>query len=272
MNTSTSRALKKLLTIIAVVLGSIGTIVCIALTIILCHVSARLDRATERVFDGIDRSFVAVHQRLIQTRDHLAAAAITSAEIEESLRDWTKRETGQRLSTRLNAEERSQQLASALEQADHWLEFAESFAGLIQRMTSVDASTGATWIDPLVEEIVALRAQSRAAREFVSAIRNRIAGTNDEQSLGERIEQAAQVCLRLVATVGSLTSRLEKLVDRLPATQGQFQSLKSETQWWISVCTIGGTLLLILMAAGQVALCRLAWNGWIRNARGAKAV
>lgn len=219
----------------------------------------------------MDNSLAVVRERVIQARDRIATAAITSAEIQRTLTDWAKREVSERLALRLKAEERSEQLATALLQVNQWLEVAESSASLVQGMLFVgdspNDSSGATIVDPLVEQLSSLRVQSAAAMEIVTSIQDRIAGVSDEKSLADRVQRAVQLALRVLATVGTLQSRLDDFANRMPATQTQLQELKSSTQRWISLARIVGSLLMILMATGQLALCWVAWNGRRRAIR-----
>jgi hypothetical protein len=263
------RRLKPLINVIGMFLGSMGIAVCIGAIIFLWNVHARLDRVADNVFGRIDRSLAVVRERVAKTRERVEAATITAAEIEEKLRDWTKRAAAERVALQLHAAEKSERLLSALQQADQWLEIAESSAGLVQGLLSIDVSTSApsepTLVDPLVEEIATLRIHMANAMEAAASIHERIAGTSDEKSAGDRVEQAVRLTLRVVATMGSVNPRLEKFSDKLTATQDRLQGLRTRTQRWMLVVAIGVTLLILLMASGQVALCVLAGTGWRRK-------
>jgi uncharacterized coiled-coil DUF342 family protein len=188
------------------------------------------------------------------------------ADIEQSLRNWTRREASQRLALQLDAVGKVERLTSTLQQSDHLLEISESAMGLVQEMLSIRQSTSASTetasIDQLIEEIASLRNQLAEAITIVTRIRDGIADINEGKPLEERIEQAVQFALRVVATLGTLESSLQKLADRFGATQSHLRELNTDTKRWILVLTIGVTLLILWMAAGQVALCRVGWNGW----------
>ena len=96
---------------------------------------------------------------------------------------------------------------------------------------------------------------------FVARLQDWSADTNNERLTEERFGQAAPLALRVVAALASLEPRLTKVTDNISAAQSKVQNLKAKTQSWILVITIGVTLLILLMAAGQIALCRLAWTG-----------
>ena len=257
-------ARKQLLGIVGLSLGGIGIVVGAATMIAIWIVSVRIGRLTEILFSKMDQSLLVVRQRLVQTQDRVAAVTTTSKDVEEMLRDWGRREAGQQLASRLNAAERTERLAAALQQADSWLEIAESSTERIQDLLSINAATSAsretTFVSNLMAEISAMRAQFADVMDLVAGLRDRIADATDETSTKQRIEQAIQLALRMPGILGSINSRLESFVDKLSLAQGQLQDLKTRTRRWILAITIGVTLLTLLMAAGQVALCWLAWR------------
>ena len=260
---------KRLLNLLALFLGFIGLVGCFALVVGVWIISARLGQVTENLFGELDGSLVVVGERVAQTQDRVEASKITTEGIEKTLKDWTKKEAGERLALRLNAAEKTEQLASTLQQADHWLEVSESSVELVQQALSMGSLAGApmdtTSVDGLIEEIASIRSQLAEATELVARIHERTAEASEEKSLEERIEQVVQLAFRVVATLGSIDSRLEKFENRLSETQKNLQGLKTKTCRWILVVTIGITLLMVWMAAGQVALCLLAWNGLRRT-------
>ena len=256
---------KRVLRLLALLLGLIGIVGCVAAIVGAWLVSARLSQVTENVFETIDGSLIVVREQVAQTQERVEEAKISTEGMAETLKDWTKREAGERLAQRLNVAGTTDRLASTLQKADHWLEVSESSVELVQQALSIGSAAGAPMdtapVDGLIEEIASLRMQLAEAAELVARIHQRTAEASEDKSLEERIEQAVQLALRVVATLSSIDSRLEKLENRLAGTQRSLQGLKTRTTRWILVVTIGITLLMVWMAAGQVALCFLARNG-----------
>src|SRR5437764_7723110 len=110
-----------LLALVGVFLGGIGIIVCAIATLFFWIVSIRVGDVAEKLFNKADQSLVAVRGRVVQTKDLVAAAKISTNELEEMLRSWTKLEVKQRVVLNLNVGERTARLASSLRQADDWL-------------------------------------------------------------------------------------------------------------------------------------------------------
>jgi hypothetical protein len=211
----------------------------------------------------MDQAIDVVSQRVGQTRDRVAEAKITTAEIEQALGDWTKREAGQRLALRLDAARKSERLATALREVDQWLGVAESSAGLVQAVLSVTVSSAEpsdeNVVDPLIEEISSWRTTLGTTKETVASIQSRLVDMSDGKSPGERIGQAVQLTVRVVATLSSINSRIERFADRVISAQVRLQELRTGTHRRILIVSSGLTLVILLMATGQIALCRLAW-------------
>lgn len=260
---------KRILSLLASLLGLIGGVGCIAAIAGVWIINARLSDTTETVFGTIDGSLVDIQERVAQTQNRVEGSKITTEGMEKSLRDWTKREVGERLALRLEVAEKTERLASALQQADDWLDVSESSVELVNQALSIGRSTGApmenTSVDGLVDDIATLRIQLAEATELVARVQELTGEAGEEKSLKEQIEKSVQVTLRLIATFGSVTSRLESFEGRLTKTRKDVPQLKATTLQWILVVAIVLTLFLAWMAAGQIALCLLAWKSFRRT-------
>lgn len=256
---------KRVLSLAALLLGLVGLVGCTAAIVGAWLVSGRLSQATEDLFGKIDGAFIVVGERVAQTQDRLQAAKTTTEDVEKALKGWAKREAGERLVLRVEAEEKAERLAFALMQADQWLELSASSAETVQGVLSMGSSTGAptetVLLDRLLEEIGALRGQLAEAAELVEGIRGHTADDGGEKTLDQRIDQAAQLALRVIATLSSVDSRLEKFEGRLSETRQEVLRWKTTTLRWIVIATIGVSLVMAWMGAGQVALCFFGWKG-----------
>jgi uncharacterized membrane protein len=263
---SRMRKSTSLLNVVGIALGSLGIVICIAALAWLWIANARVGRLAENLFDKLDRSLLVVRQRIAQTHDRVKEAKLATDDIEASLREWTRREAGQRVAIELHAGENTQRLVSSLQQTDHWLDVSETTLGLVNEMLSIDGSTNApavtTMIVQLLEEIGHLRGQITEVSESAHRIQERVVKMSEEKSAEERTQQVVQITVRVVATLGSIDSRLEKTTDRLSIAQSRLQELKTRAQRRIHAVAIGITLVILLMAAGQVTLCRLAWKSF----------
>ncbi len=259
-----------LIKVAGLVLGGTGAALCIALIVLAWIAGNRLGRASERLFSSADRALVAVRERVVQTRERVAASKEAAADIERSLLEWTRQEVSQRLASQLDLAAKTERLVSAVQQAEIWLEVAESSVGLVYEalangtLASPPAKTAA--LDGLSEEIASLRAQLTEATEVFDRIRDRVT-TQSSELLDARIEQEIPFARRVAATLGSMDSRFGKVEARLTTAHSRLHDLGARARWWILVATIGVTLFLLWMAAVQAALCWLARTGPSRGQR-----
>ena len=255
---------RHLILYVALGLGLVGSLACIAAIIALWSASARLRHTTEVVFARVDGSLVNIQERVERTQERVKASAITTESVASSLNEWTKREAVQRLAQQVNLAEKSDNLRFAMQQADNWLELSASSAQSVQQALSLISELGVQidtgTIDAVIEEINSLRSQLADATELVENLHDRTAAMVEETPPEERIEQAVKLGVRVIATLGSIDSRIEKFKNRLLEAQKNSQALNTKTIKWIWVVTIAIMTLIIWMAAGQVALSYLAWN------------
>ncbi len=254
----------RLILFLAFGLGLVGAIVCAIAIIGLWSVIARLRNTTNAVFANVDDSLVVIQERAKRTQDRVKASAITTESIANSLKDWTTREAGQRIAIRINLAEKTDRLRYAMQQADDWLELSASSAKSMQQALSMVSELGAQIdtgrIDVVIEGIDSLRNQLVETTEFIDNLQKLTVAIGEEEPREERIDQAVRLTVRVIATLSSIDSHIEKFEARLLETQKNVQALKIKTIKWIWFVTIIIATLIIWMAAGQVALSYLAWR------------
>jgi len=79
-----------------------------------------------------------------------------------------------------------------------------------------------------------------------------------------------RLALRVIATLSSIDTRLEEFASRLAATREDLPEAEATALRWILTAAAAATLALAWIAAGQAALCVVAWRGvrggWFRQA------
>lgn len=255
---------KSVFKIFGVTSGCLGIAVCVALALVCWWASVRLDEAVDRLAEAIERSLAAVRQRAIQIQARIVEAKITTKEIEQSLRQWTRRAARERLELQLDTARATERLTSGLRNIEDWLEFSESALALVQDLRSIQTWAGTpsstSSVADLTAELGSLRVHLADATSAVAKLDATISGANEEKSLDQRIEQAVQLALRIMGTLTSVDTRLGKQSDRLAAVHDELHELKTTTRRWILIVTSGISMFFLWMAAGQAALCRLACN------------
>jgi hypothetical protein len=254
----------RILRLLTSTLGVLGLVGCIAGVVLAWNARARLRQATENAFAAIDDSMVTLRERITQTQARLEASKVATEDMAEALRNWSAKEAKERLSLQFDLVDGTARLEAALRQADHAMEFSASAAEWAQKALSVVGSAGATAdttsLDRLTAEITSLRLRLADTTEVVARIRESTAGASEEKVLAERIEQAARLTIRVGATLGSIDPRLATLETMLSETQANILAARTRILRWMLLATVAVSLLAIWMAAGQAALCVLAWT------------
>ena len=247
----------------AVSLGSLGIVVCIVSIVLTWFAGNRLGRATDSLFGSAERALIAVQQRVVHAHERVAAATEAATDIERALLGWIKQEAVERQVFQLDVKEKTERLASRLQQADLWLEVAETSLGLVREAlasgTVASPAPQSELLDRLIEDLASLRAQLTEATEIVDRIHERLTGPISE-SLAARIEESIPFTRRVATLLNSVSSRVSKVEQRLSDTHSQMRELGARAQQWILVAEIAVTLFLLWMAAGQIAICWVAWN------------
>jgi hypothetical protein len=265
---------KRVVSLLALSFGTIGVIACIAAVFFALSICSSLCRATDRLYEKLEATTVRAQDRVVQIRERLDASKLTSESIQNSLTDWAKKAAAERVTVRLEVAKKTERLAPMLQETSHWLEVSGSACELLQEGLSIAASSGAATdparIDGLIEDQMDLRAKIDEAEEAAARIREWTTEKNDVEPAGRRIELVVELAVRVAATLGTVDSRMDKLTDRLSRAKEELQESTAKTIQRIRLATIAVMLLILWLAAGQVALVCFGCRG-IRRRRIDKA-
>lgn len=249
---------------LALLVGIFGVVACATATVVVWSTGSRLRQTNEKVFDGIDNSLAVVRDRVLVAQRHVQESIITTENIRKNVRSWTREEAGERLASRMELEEKAEQVVQGLQQADLWVEMSETSIQSVQQVFEVGSSLGAPLdaasVDPLLEKLKALRSQIKESTETVDGIRERAAKVAEGEELEDGVNQVVQLARRLAATLGEMDVRLGQSAEQLAETQTKGRSLQATTRSYIVTAEVGAVLLIAWMAAGQVSLCRHGWK------------
>lgn len=253
MNTST-RILRRS----GIVLGSLGILGCGALTIGVWVGEVRLSRVTEAVFGKVDGTLDVVREGIGRTRQRVEGARVTSEEVGETLKSWTKREVGRKVSERLELEEKAASVGEVLDRADQVMETSAASVALVSEMIASANEAGASipteTLRNVEKEIAELRSQLEKAATMVAEVRNLTVADGDAQPPAGRLEKAARIALRVAASLGVIEKGLSTIERQLDAVEKRVDGAKRRLQGWIVGTAVGLTLVLVWMAVGQGAL------------------
>lgn len=255
--------IKTILSWLLLILGVLGIAVCIVVMIETWMLYGRVHTATGDVFEQVDVIISQVQDRLEQSKAKTEQLKLRTDGIKQSLENWTKEEVRERVTSKLPLEDRSAQLAAGLRQADGWLELAQSSVRVAsQGLNLVHASQTKTrflQLPQLQSQITKLREELSKAIQSVENIQDWAAGAE----MGEhdsRWEQILTLSVRVLATLGTIDTGLERLTEQLSELQNEVRQVKTSALWWLRMMAIAITLLAFWMLAVQLALRSVAWK------------
>jgi hypothetical protein len=246
-------------------LSALGVVLCVAGSLGVWYVESRINRAREQVFERVDQAFANTNSRLIKTQELAAKSKIIVADVQQRLQDWTKQEAGDHLATRFDIESRVEQLTAGLRQAEVMLELSHETVGHVRQALEVGDELGfnlnADSVDPLLERLAEIKEDLGGAIDTAATLGQHLRGDRDDESLRPRLEQAATIAARLLATFGKVDSRLTSFQGRSTDAQNSIRELSRKVHARVVAVAICATLFLLWMAAGQLCLWRWARNG-----------
>jgi hypothetical protein len=257
--------LKRLVCLAVLLLGGLGVVACAALTVGVWIADVRVSHTTRFVFAKLDGSLHVAQERVGRAEQRVDEAALTVDDVKRALEGFARQQAVEQLRVRLEVDEKAARLAALLEQADGWIETSQASAELVRRAIDLANDAGAAVdggsVDRLLAELELLRTRLKIATDLVDKLRGQTSADGEGGRLRERLEQAAQLALRVVAALGVVQTRLRQFGAKIQETQRELRGVESRTLRWIHTVAIVATLLLLWMLAGQLALCRYAWSG-----------
>jgi hypothetical protein len=263
-NGTIAMSLKKYLPLVVVLLSALGILVCSGGVVAVWLLASQLDRTTEYLFDGVDKSLVAVRDRTVTAQKHAEELRVTTQEIAQALRERVEGKASELV--RLDIQERAGRLGQGLQQLDSWLEIATQSIASVDQGLEVLGSLGAPCagdsVKTLIEKLASLQKHLQTATEAVTEIRTRATDLAEGPSLAERKKKLAQYAARLLLTLGEVDSHLTDFDARVADMQTNAEGLRSQTLGRIAIATYGLMALLVWLAIGQVSLCVHGWRSY----------
>ena len=254
---------------ILLVLGVLGVIGCVAVVLVSWSMASRLNRATDSLFGGFESAFSTAQQQVSRAGDRVEDLKLNAESINAGLKDWGANEVTTRVSSRLRVEESVGRLDSGLEQTDQWLEVMESSVQVVHqamesgRLLGIPVKVDA--VKRLLEEVTAVRVALSNIREPVAAIGEQVSQLGEEKSEPDQVGAMIRLSARLIATFGSIGTRLESFSKMLAEADTAVRTAGTTVRSWIRLAAAVVTLLACWMAAGQGSLIYLGTRGLQRS-------
>jgi hypothetical protein len=258
---------KRFVALLVLVAGFLGVVACMVAVYPVWLVGSRLARTNERVFVAVDKGLASAQDRVHRVQKRLRESKVSTKEIAQSLRDWSKSKAKERLISAVEVQRRAEKLSGHLQTAHEWLETAtESIRG-IQNVLELSAGVGAVdamALEKVLEALTSIQDRLQETERSVNAVReftvNRVGESEDN-----RLSRIFTLLGNTEVIAGAIDNRLENALTRLSQVQADAQEWEARISHYILLTTLAGSMLLAWIAAGQAALCLCGWKNFRRS-------
>jgi hypothetical protein len=259
---------KRFMALLALAAGFLGVVACMLAVYPIWLVGFRLVRTNERVFVAVDKSLASAQDRVHRVQKRLRESKISTSEITQSLRDWSKSKAKERFMSTVETERRADKLAGHLQTAQQRLETAtESIRGIqdvLELGAGVGAPVDAMSLEKVLEALTSIQDRLQETERSVNGIRelavNQVGASEDN-----RLSRIFRLLSNTEVIAGAMDDRLEDSLARLSQVQADAQQWQARISHYILLTTLAGSMLLAWIAAGQAALCLCGWKTFRRN-------
>jgi hypothetical protein len=260
--------IKRSMALTALAAGFLGVVACMVAVYPVWLVGSRLARTNERVFVKVDKGLVSAQRGVRRVQKRLRESKVSTKEIAQNLRNWSKNQAKERLVSAVEIERRAEKLAGHLQTAHEWLETAtESIRG-IQNVLELGAGVGAPVdaisLEKVLEALTSLQDRLQETERSVNAVRE-LAVNRVGESEENRLSRIFRLLGNTEVIAGAMDDRLEDSLTRLSQVQADAQQWQAWICHYILLTTLAGSMLLAWIAAGQAALCLCGWKTFRRN-------
>jgi hypothetical protein len=243
----------------ALVFGAVGIAGCVAGAYGVWRVKTRLEEANDKLFEAVDRSLVAVLDRVPLVREKVKQSELTTTEVTERVREWGVKTAQDRIALKLQVEAKAEKLSSHLRTAELRLEASRDAAADVRRMLEVGRRLGGG-VDPgsmdaAQDRIESLLELVRQVDRTVDGVRNFADGDPAE----DKVARVTTLLARILLTLSDVDRRLDEFADRLSEVRDRARQVHVTNGEYIVWGSVVCYVLLIWVGAGQAALC---WCGW----------
>jgi hypothetical protein len=245
---------------LALLLGIAGVTGCVAGAYAIRRVALRLDRANDRASAALEAGVASAQARVRGVQQRLQGTADLAERVKKSAREWAAQTTAERLAARPKIDRAAEALAGHLQTAGLWLDAATEATRDLRRLLDLAQLVG-TQVDPavvddVIEKLAVVRGRLAEVEKTASEVRDFIDGDPTD----DRLRRLTRMLAAAVVAVSEVDDRLAAVDVRLTEVQAATGQWQARVGTYIAVGAIHCYVLLVWIAAGQVALGRCGWK------------
>jgi hypothetical protein len=255
--------LKRWMWMIAMLAGVLGVVGCVAGLYLVWFTGSRLTQVNERAFGTVDKGLTVTQDRLRGVQQRIKESETKTSEIAQNLKNWSANNVKDRLVSSIEIEKRAENLAGHLQTADGWLQASEETVRGVMNLLELGDLAGARLdgarLEKVLEGFTSIRTKLQEMEQAVSDVKS-FSVSREGESEENRFSRVLKLLATTKAGASRIDSRLLDLLGHLSQMQIDSAAAKQRLDNYIVLLTILCYLLLLWIAAGQVALGLYGWK------------
>jgi hypothetical protein len=259
---------KRLTGLVLVILGAIGSVVCLAGVVGVWIVGSRVQQVNSELFRQADELVVQVDRRVVQSRDAVVWTREQADDLLQALRDSAKDLLfAERVASLPEIDDLERRLVSAMERADGLIQVSVSTAELIEQLLATIGVIASARNVELKKDTSELTATIRSTRESLANASERLAGVQrglaeirQKREVDVHLKQIAKLSLGIVAKLDIVQEQLATLRNRLEETRSRLGQLQGKIRLWVFAGQCLIVLLILWFGAAQYCLLLQGWR------------
>ncbi len=248
------------------ILGTIGTVACVAAIVGSWYVAGRVQRVNSNVFKQADQLMVQIDDRAVQAGSAVHGTRELVEELKKTIRKSTEEFVAKQVLSLSENENLERRIASTMERADRLIEVSTSSAELLVQLF---ATIGTLAPEPSADARVSsdLLMALRSTNEMIAEALERL---TEVQRRLEEIQQNREVDVNL-AEIGKITlgivTRLDVVQERIAVFRGRIAEMRQQcdkTHEKIAASIFAAqclaVLVLLWIGVGQYCLLVQGWR------------
>ena len=254
--------LKRSFSTVALVLGVVGLVGCLAMIVGLWIINGQLKHTMADLYGTIDDAFVFADEGLQQSGKRLDSLATAAKDLEQ--RSTLLAASGEkvRLLDRQQVQAIAERLSSGIDRIQHGLQFTTLAAQIVENTLESGSLLAGAFTDEqaaaLLEAVTTINQQVSQGIEEAETLRKRVDGMADGNLPADRLRQVAEFAKRFTDTLGMIKTAHDNLGREFSTLRAEATHLRTKLTGWLHFGSIAVTALLFWMAVGQGAL---VWTG-----------
>ncbi len=251
---------KRIFGVLAILLGVVGLVVCLAGMIGVWKVHHRIDQTLEKTFTRVDVVFGKLHERGQQATERIQGTQLAIRQLNDrvqqrvaKLRDIPKIDAA-------DIDQIERQLYARIQQAKSLIEFMTSTIDLVSQLLEMTESTsnflqdGSRTTKDLVVSLRSGRDEINVASNLIAKVQIDLVEIRANRNVDEVASRIKTISSRIDASLAKVEGYANAFESGVAKTRTDVKLLGERIRWKLTVIAIVLMVILLWLAVGQLSL------------------